>query len=65
MKPDLCGVCNEEIPVHHACVARTETHTDYFYKSTCYHLSCEAKIPNNPCADCGLHRLMCNECKEE
>ncbi|MED1711739.1 hypothetical protein P4V34_28735 [Bacillus thuringiensis] len=62
MKPDLCGVCNEEIPIGHVCISRREGETGY--KFTSYHIACENKIPKKPCDDCGKHRLLCNECKE-
>ena len=59
MNSDLCGVCNKEIPIHHACIIRQEGDSYTFY-----HVKCEGKIPKKPCEDCGKHRLFCSECRE-
>ena len=60
MKPELCGVCNEEIPIEHVCFIREEHNKEF----TLYHAKCEGKIPKKPCEDCGEHRLFCSECAE-
>ena len=60
MSVELCGVCNEEMPIEHVCLSRPESRGKYTY----YHISCESKIPTLPCGDCGKHKLFCNECKE-
>lgn len=57
---NLCGVCNEVVPIEHACMMRKEKDE----KFTVYHLKCEGKIPNEPCEDCNKHRLFCSECAE-
>ena len=59
MKPELCGVCNEEVPSEHACMIRKEKEG-----FTVYHMKCEGQIPKEPCEDCNRHRLFCSECAE-
>jgi len=59
MKPELCGVCNEEVPGDHEQIIKLE---DKGF--THYHLKCEGKTPKEPCEDCGKHRLFCSECAE-
>lgn len=54
-----CGVCNEEIPLDHACSNRVESDGSV----TSYHLSCNAENIQ-PCSDCGYHRKFCSECAE-
>ncbi len=59
MRLDLCGVCNEEVPMEHASMARMEEEG-----ITVYHAKCEGQIPKEPCEDCGKHRMFCSECAE-
>ncbi|MFD2330070.1 hypothetical protein ACFSR7_12530 [Cohnella sp. GCM10020058] len=57
----LCGVCNEGVPLDHAQIGRLEadgTHTPY-------HMGCEGAANKlEPCTDCGHHRKFCSECAE-
>ncbi|WP_338788794.1 hypothetical protein [Metabacillus sp. FJAT-53654] len=56
-----CGVCNNEVSIHEEQIGRRENNGDI----TPYHMSCESKARKlEPCEDCGLHRIFCNECKE-
>ena len=57
---NLCGVCNEPVPVDHASLVRNENEKGF----TIYHIKCEDKIPKKPCEDCDRHRLFCSECAE-
>lgn len=59
--PSKCGVCNEDIPVEHACYHRLEKDMT----TTSYHFSCSGKLKDiKPCSECGKHRLLCDKCKE-
>lgn len=60
MQADLCGVCNEEVPIEHVRLMRQENEREF----TSYHMKCESKIPKYPCVDCGKHKLFCSECRE-
>lgn len=56
----LCGVCNEQVPMEHACIIRQENNKEF----TIYHIKCEGQIPKEACEDCNKHRLFCSECAE-
>lgn len=56
---NTCGVCNEVIPLDHACVSRMEKDGTL----TSYHMGCNAKDVE-PCPDCGHHKKLCSECAE-
>jgi hypothetical protein len=56
-----CGVCNKELSLSDEQVTRCEGNG----QTTIYHMRCEPEARRlKPCEDCGLHRKICNECKE-
>ncbi|AIW03345.1 hypothetical protein CPT_Mater188 [Bacillus phage Mater] len=61
MRPEKCGICNEEVPVHHCALYKREEDQSL----TTYHMRHEGQLKDlKPCSDCGHHRLLCDECKE-
>ncbi|MGG3801774.1 hypothetical protein [Metabacillus fastidiosus] len=57
-----CGVCNYDVHIADKQLTRHENDGTF----TAYHMSCENRAKHvKPCEDCHLHRLFCDECKEE
>ncbi|QDP42840.1 hypothetical protein HWC53_gp056 [Bacillus phage vB_BmeM-Goe8] len=59
MKESKCGVCNQGIPINHCALHRIEEDKTI----TSYHMAHEGQLSEiEPCALCGLHRLLCDGC---
>ncbi|BCJ86470.1 hypothetical protein skT53_14550 [Effusibacillus dendaii] len=54
----MCNSCGEVFPMDWTCAMRNEGNGEW----STYHLYC--KPPEKKCEDCGLHRNVCDECRE-